>query len=42
MDWFLNAAKAPFDEEAASKTTPGAVATVYVGLTLVLSALVSR
>lgn len=42
MDWFLNAAKAPFDEEAASKTTPGAVATVYAGLALVLSALVSR
>lgn len=42
MDWFLNAVKAPFDEEAAGATTPGAVATVYAGLALVVSALVSR
>lgn len=42
MNWFLDAAKAPFDEKAASRTTPGAVAMVYVGLALLVSAALGR
>lgn len=42
MEWFTNAAKAPFSEDAASRTTPGAVAAVYAGIAVLVTALLSR
>lgn len=42
MEWFTDAAKAPFDDAAASRTTPGAVATVYAGLAVLVMALLGR
>ena len=42
MDWFLDAAKAPFNEEAASRTTPGAVASVYAGFAVLAMIVLGR
>lgn len=42
MDWFLDAAKAPFNEEAAARTTPGAVASVYAGLAVLAMIVLGR
>lgn len=42
MEWFTDAAKAPFSEDAASRTTPGAVATVYAGIAILVMAILGR
>lgn len=42
MNWFIDAVKAPFSEDAASRTTPNAVATVYAGIAVLVTALLKR